>query len=94
MKPKKHLFKGVKKMTLKKQKKGQAITEYLIITALIGIASIGIIQVLSSNLRGKLNVVSSALRGEKKSHQGKKADRKQTEILDLGDFQNSMTDSK
>lgn len=50
-----------------KKQSGQAIAEYLILTALIAIASIGIIQVLSKNMRGKLDQINAAIIGEKKN---------------------------
>jgi Flp pilus assembly pilin Flp len=73
-------------------KKGQAIAEYLILTALIAIASIGIIQVVSVNLRGKLNQVNSAVLGERRDYQGHRDTSRQTQMIDMGNFQKTMTD--
>ena len=76
------------------QKHGQAIAEYLILTALIAIASIGIIQVLSKNMRGKLGEVNAALIGDKtKTFTGTHDTQRQTRMLDMGDFNGTLTDT-
>jgi Flp pilus assembly pilin Flp len=76
-----------------KFKNGQAIAEYLILTALIAIASIGIIQVISRNLRGKLDQVNAAVLGEKKEFDGIKDTTRQTKMVDMGDFNETLTDT-
>ncbi len=76
-----------------KKQSGQAIAEYLILTALIAIASIGIIQVLSKNMRGKLDQINAAIIGEKKEFKGTQNTQRQTQMLDMGNFTGSMTDN-
>jgi Flp pilus assembly pilin Flp len=76
-----------------KRKNGQAIAEYLVLTALIAIASIGIIQVISKNMRGKLGQVNKAILGEKSEYTGTRDTEKQTQTVDLGNFNQSMIDS-
>jgi len=74
-------------------KKGQALSEYLILTALIGVASIAVIQTLSGNLRKNLGEVSAALGGEKKELQAIKVEEKHYKVYDLGDFNDGMQDN-
>jgi Flp pilus assembly pilin Flp len=74
-------------------KRGQALSEYLILTALIGVASIAVVQVLSKNLRSKMAEVSEAIRGQKKSYQGQAIEEKHFKTYDLGDFNDGMIDS-
>ena len=75
------------------KKNGQAIAEYLVLTALIAIASIGIIQVISKNMRGKLGQVNKAVLGEKTEYQGTRDTEKQTKSVDMGDFNETMIDT-
>jgi pilus assembly protein Flp/PilA len=78
---------------MKNQKHGQAISEYLILTALIAVGSIAMIQILGSNIQKRIAVVSEAIRGNKKELQGTEAKEKHYKIRDLGDFQQGMQDS-
>lgn len=78
----------------KSKQKGQAIAEYLILTALIAVASIGIIQVISKNLRGKLNQVNGAIIGKDVQFQGDSDTNEQTQGVDLGNFNETLKDSK
>ena len=73
---------------------GQAIAEYLILTALIAVASIGIIQIISKNLRGKLNVVNGAIIGNKVEHQGDSNTRDQTQTVDMGNFNETLKEAE
>lgn len=72
---------------------GQAIAEYLILTALIAVASIGIIQVISKNLRGKMNVVNGAILGNKVEYQGDNNTSKQIQTVDMGNFNETLKDA-
>ena len=80
---------------MKKNKRtGQAIAEYLILTALIAIASIGIIQIISKNLRGKLNSVNDAIAtGRHEQYRGDTNTSRQTKMIDMGDFNQTLTNS-
>ncbi len=49
---------------LKKGRRGQGMTEYIIIVALIAIAAIGIIGLFGDNLRGLFGAAADALSGE------------------------------
>lgn len=76
-------------------KKGQALSEYLILVALIGVGSIAVVQVLSHNLKTRLAMVSENLRGEHKAHfDGKKIEQKHYRIRDLGDFNEGIQDNE
>ena len=48
---------------LKKNRKGQGLTEYIIITALIAIAAIGIVNVFGNQLRNQFHVIVKAMSG-------------------------------
>jgi len=76
------------------RKRGQALTEYLILTALIAVASISVVQVMSTNLRRKLSSVSEAIRGESREFQGIKIEDKHYKVYDMGDFQKGIIDTK
>lgn len=76
------------------KKRGQALSEYLILTALVGVASISVVQMLSKNLRSKMSEVSEAIRGHKKTYKGEAAEEKHYKTYDLGDFNQGMSDSK
>ena len=78
----------------KKTKSGQAIAEYLILTALIAVASIGIVQVISQNMRGKLNQVNGAIIGEDVKFKGEKGTAEQIKMIDLGNFNETMKDAE
>lgn len=72
---------------------GQAISEYMILIALISVGSIAVLQVLSSNLQSRLGIVSEALRGEKKKLSGQALTKEHYSIRDLGNFQDAMQNS-
>ena len=77
-----------------KSLQGQALTEYLILTALIGVASIAMVQVFSSNLRSRLAVISEAIRGHRTQIEGVEARERHYQIRDLGDFQEAIQDNE
>ncbi len=81
------------KSNKKNKRRGQALSEYLILTAIVGIGSIGVVQLLSTNLNRKIGVVSEAIRGEKKTMNGVELNEKHYKVYDLGDFNQGMTDS-
>lgn len=49
-------------MILKKVK-GQALMEYLILVALVVVASLGVLEVLGNSLRSRLALISSKIQG-------------------------------
>ncbi len=79
------------KKHLHSSRRGQAISEYLILTALIAVASIAIVQVLGSNIQSRLAVISDALIGKKNNQaKGKESSKEQYEVRSLEDFNNAM----
>lgn len=69
-------------------RKGQGLTEYIIIVALVAIAAIGIVNVFGNQLRNQFHVIVKAMSG---SHTGKVeslADRseRETNIKTLSDY--------
>ena len=74
-------------------KKGQSLTEYLILIALVGAGSIAVVQLLASNLQLGIGKVSEAVAGRKKTGEGKKLSEDHYSIKDLGDFNAKFQDS-
>jgi Flp pilus assembly pilin Flp len=52
---------------LKKGRKGQGMTEYIIIVALIAIAAIGVVSLFGDNIRALFATSGNALYGEEKA---------------------------
>jgi Flp pilus assembly pilin Flp len=78
-----------------KNRRGQAIAEYLILVALVGIASIAVIQVLSTNLRRKIGDVANAIGGKSSEKiESKKVEADQYEIKDLSNFKEGIRDAE
>ena len=82
------MFKGklLKQNRLIKSKKGQSLIEYLILVALMAIASIGIVKVLGQNLQGQFARVTHALKGESKKPRLRNINKSYYKQKDLGDF--------
>ncbi len=51
-----------------KNKRGQGLTEYIILVALIAIASLGIVEVLGSTIMHKMATVTAKLQGRNASN--------------------------
>lgn len=76
-------------------RKGQSISEYLILTALIAVASIGVIQVLSANIRSRIANIARAIGGENGNVlKAQDVKREHYEIKDLGNFSNGNINSE
>ena len=74
---------------------GQALSEYLILVALISVASIAVVQLLGRNLRGKLAEISNDLGGYSSEHvKGIKASDDYYKVRDLGDFSIGIQNNK
>ena len=58
-------------------RKGQGMTEYIIIVALIAIAAIGVVTLFGNNLRRIFGTANDALAGEQNKETGAKKTRKQ-----------------
>jgi len=51
------------KTAISKNRKGQGLTEYIIITALVAIAAIGIVNIFGNQLRNQFYVIVKAMSG-------------------------------
>ncbi len=78
----------------KKHKLGQSLTEYLILTALIGAGSIAVVQILGSNIQLGLGKISDSLRGVKNTNKGKELRENHYSVKDLGDFNTAAQDNE
>ena len=76
------------------KKKGQSMTEYLILTSLIGIGSMAVVQIIGKNLQAKLGNIANVLAG-KASHKfnGEEAQQNDVKKRDLGDFSDAISDT-
>ena len=75
-----------------RKRRGQGMTEYIIIVALIAIAAIGIITLFGNNIRRLFGASASALAGnESVQSQGTSAERQLLE-KNLGSFGENETD--
>ena len=52
-------------MLNRKKQKGQSLTEYLILVALIAVSSIGVVRLLGQTARVQLSNITNALQGSK-----------------------------
>lgn len=76
------------------RKKGQSVAEYMILVCLVGVGSIGVIQMLSSNTQRALGRAANALGGEESDIEMKKVQEKHFKVRDLGDFDEGVTDNE
>jgi len=49
----------------RRNRKGQGLTEYIIITALVAIAAIGIVNIFGNQLRNQFSTIVAAMSGSK-----------------------------
>ena len=75
-------------------RRAQALTEYLILTALLAVGSFAVVQILGSNIRRKLGDVSNAIGGYRSQTRGLKAQEKHYEVQDMGDFNGALQDNE
>lgn len=74
------------KRTSSTKQKGQGLTEYLILVAIIAIGTLGIVRVLGQNISAQFASVAYAIQGKKVSVQKSAITDSQTKIKDLGSF--------
>lgn len=73
---------------------GQAISEYMILIALISVGSIAVLQVLSFNLKARLATVAGQLGGDTDAnYKAKKVTNEDYRMRDLGNFQEGIHQS-
>ena len=68
------------------KQRGQSLIEYLILVALMAIASIGIIKVLGQNLQGQFARVAHSLKGEDRRPRLQRINQSHYKQKDLSDF--------
>ncbi|CAN5468311.1 hypothetical protein BH10BDE1_BH10BDE1_25560 [soil metagenome] len=70
--------------------RGQGLVEYLIIVALIAVATIGVIRVMGQAVTSRFATISYALQGDKKKPPVDAIDETLLRKKDLGDFMNGV----
>lgn len=73
-----------------KNQKGQGLIEYLVIVALMGVASIAIVRTLNQTINARLASVTFALQGKKKSAAMDTVEDSFFEKKDMSDFFNGV----
>lgn len=66
--------------------RGQGLIEYLIIVALVAVATIGVVRVLGQAVNSRFAAISYALQGKKSTPQVENIPETQLRKRDLGDF--------
>ena len=66
--------------------KGQSLVEYLILVALMAVASISVIRAVNQTVKGKFTEVNYALRGKKTNVKYDRIDKSHYRKRDLSDF--------
>lgn len=69
---------------------GQGLIEYLIIVALVAVATIGVMRVVGQSVSSRFATISEALQGRKKTFSVETIDDSQVGKKDLGDFMNGV----
>ncbi len=71
-----------------KNQKGQGLIEYLILVALMGVASIGVIRVLNQTIKSRFASAVYALQGKSKKVKTESLKERDYKKSDLSDFMN------
>jgi Flp pilus assembly pilin Flp len=69
-----------------KSRRGQSLIEYLLLVAIMGVASLGVIRVLSATVNAKFAQVTKALNGDTSRVQTEQVTTDLYQKRDLGDF--------
>ncbi|MES2857347.1 MAG: hypothetical protein V4692_15865 [Bdellovibrionota bacterium] len=77
-----------------KNQKGQGLIEYLIIVALMGVATIAIVRVMGQTVSSRFASITYALQGVKKSAQAETIEESHYKKKDLGDFFDGVGSTK
>ena len=75
-----------------KQKSGQGMVEYIILVAIIAIASLGIVKILGQTVTTKLSKITLALQGRQEDAKGisdPRVEKKHYKERDMDDFYES-----
>ena len=85
----------VRQQSQRNPRRGQTLTEYLILTALVAIGSLGVVQVLGQNISVKLANITNAIRGEASTqYKGSEVKKDNYKVKDLGDFADGIQDNE
>jgi pilus assembly protein Flp/PilA len=83
------------KLAIVRNERGQGLIEYLVIVALMGVATIAIVRVMGQTVEAKFANVAHALRGDDKKEKLADIEASFTNKKDLGNFMDgSATSSK
>lgn len=74
------------RLNLRLNQSGQGLIEYLIIVALMGVATIAIVRVMGQTVSSRFASITYALQGTKKSAQAESVDEGLYKKKDLGNF--------
>ena len=69
-----------------KNQRGQGLIEYLIIVALMGVATIAIVRVMGQTVSSRFATITNALRGHKDEAPAESVDESLYKKKDLGNF--------
>lgn len=75
-------------MKLRKNIKGQSMIEYLLITALIGVGTLGIVRILGHSISGKFAQMTNAIQGKPTNVDFNHVEKSHYEKRDMKDFMN------
>lgn len=76
-----------------KKRKGQGLIEYLILVALMAVATIGVVRVLNQTVKSRFANAVHALQGTSKKVRTKPLRETDTQKSDLSDFMNGASSS-
>lgn len=71
---------------LKKKNKGQGMTEYMIIVALIAVGTIAMVRTVGMNVQAGFGTIANALVGQQQKVDGKTVEKGGAVRRDMGDF--------
>lgn len=75
-----------------KNNKGQGLVEYLIIVALVGVATIGMVRILGNTVEKQLAIITNGLQGRgKEGIEMERIEESDLKKKDLSDFLNGST---
>ena len=85
---------GAEMQKIIKNQRGQGLIEYLIIVALMAVATIGIVRVLSQTVSSRFASITWALQGTKRKATLESVDSSLYKKKDLGSFINGVAEGK
>ena len=81
-------------MAFIKKRKGQGLIEYLILVALMGVATIGVIRVLNQTIKSRFASAVYALQGKSKKVKVESLREQDYKKSDLSNFMNGASSKK